>query len=193
MCNVDVSSLTYVSAFLSIRDDTGDGLRANWCSARPPRVLCCISRHGRCWSLGLIWEQSKAVCTQVISNYRAVKHEDVRRLAASSLSLRPALHVASWKEQLNLDATRRLYPLPAVCIIRLQRCFTLPAPANSLQVLGDNLVFPKKKKGLNVLWLPVYIQSRCRLEEQRSALKLKSCWLLNEPLRYWLSAAYLSE
>lgn len=82
----------------------------------------------------------------MISNYRAVKHEEVRRLAASSLSLRLALHVASWKEQLNLDATRRLYPLPAVCIIRLQRCFTLPVPANSLRVLGDNLAFPKKKE-----------------------------------------------
>lgn len=106
------------------------------------------------WQMLITWfdlGESKAVCTQVISNYRAVKHEEVRRLAASSLSLRSALHVASWKEQLNLDATRRLYPLPAVCIIRLQRCFALPAPANSLRVLGDNLVFPKKKKGLNVL------------------------------------------
>lgn len=73
------------------------GRGCNWCFANfitgsPLYMLHCCNRysHNRCWSVGLIWVYSKPVCTQVISNYHTVKHEEVSWLAGSSLSLSPA-------------------------------------------------------------------------------------------------------
>ncbi len=107
----------------------------------------------------------------------------------TSWSRRTASCAASLKEQLNLDASAD---------------FTLFHQFTSLGLKGASLCLwelnPKSSepscisKGcLNVLWLRIQFQNRCRQKKLRSAIKLKICMLPNVPLRYWVSAAYLSQ
>lgn len=145
-------------------------------------------------SVALIWDSSKPVRTQVISNYH---HHNTWRgeLTAALWSLshyvleqQNSFTCGLIERAIKVWCHCRLYSFAPVYIIRTQRCSTLPVGTNS-QVLR---AISYMKRMFECALIAHTVSEQVQTKKPCSALKLKICLLSNVPLGYWVSAAYLS-